>query len=98
MLFQSFLHSKETQLYISFLKIILLHYSVSQDSVHCSCAIQHVLISYLSYVKVAQLCLTLCDPMNYIAHQAPLSMGILQARILEWAAVPSSRGSSQPRD
>ena len=30
--------------------------------------------------------------------QAPLSMGILQARILEWVAVPSSRGSSQPRD
>ena len=25
-------------------------------------------------------------------------MGILQARILEWVAVPSSRGSSQPRD
>ena len=31
------------------------------------------------------------------AHQAPLSMGILQARILEWVAMPSSRGSSQPR-
>jgi len=30
--------------------------------------------------------------------QAPLSMGILQARILEWVAMPSSRGSSQPRD
>ena len=30
------------------------------------------------------------------AHQAPLSMGILQARILEWVAMPSSRGSSQP--
>ena len=28
--------------------------------------------------------------------QAPLSMGILQARILEWVAMPSSRGSSQP--
>ena len=26
------------------------------------------------------------------------SMGILQARILEWVAMPSSRGSSQPRD
>ena len=26
-----------------------------------------------------------------IAHQAPLSMGILQARILEWVAMPSSR-------
>ena len=25
-------------------------------------------------------------------------MGILQARILEWVAIPSSRGSSQPRD
>ena len=33
-----------------------------------------------------------------IAHQAPLSMGILQARIPEWIAMPSSRGSSWPRD
>ena len=32
------------------------------------------------------------------AHQAPLSKGILQARILEWVGKPSSRGSSQPRD
>ena len=43
-------------------------------------------------VKVAQLCPTLCDPMDCIVH------GILQARILEWVAVPFSRGSSQPRD
>ena len=33
-----------------------------------------------------------------VARQAPLSMGILQARMLEWVAMPSSRGSSQPRD
>ena len=33
-----------------------------------------------------------------VACQASLSMGILQARILEWVAMPSSRGSSQPRD
>ena len=33
-----------------------------------------------------------------VAHQVPLSMGILQARILKWVAMPSSRGSSQPRD
>ena len=33
-------------------------------------------------------CLTLCDPMNYTAHQAPLSMGILQARVLERVAMP----------
>ena len=43
-------------------------------------------------VKVAQSCLTLCDPMDYTIH------GILQARIWEWLAVPFSRGSSQPRD
>ena len=43
-------------------------------------------------MKVTQLCLTLCDPMNYIVH------GILQARILEWVAFPFSRGSSQPWD
>jgi len=43
-------------------------------------------------VKVAQLCLTLCDPMDCIVH------GVLQARILEWVAFPFSRGSSQPRD
>ena len=33
-----------------------------------------------------------------VAHQAPLSMGILQKRILEWVAMPTSRGSSWPRD
>ena len=43
-------------------------------------------------VKVAQSCPTLCDPMDCTVH------GILQARVLEGAAIPSSRGSSQPRD
>ena len=33
-----------------------------------------------------------------VARQAPLPMGILQARILGWVATPSSRGSSPPRD
>ena len=32
-------------------------------------------------VKVAQSCLTLCDPMDYTV------LGILQAIILEWAAI-----------
>ena len=32
------------------------------------------------------------------AHQASLSMGFLQTRILAWVAMPSSSGSSQPRD
>ena len=33
-----------------------------------------------------------------VAHEVPLSMGILQARILEWVAIAFSRGSSRPRD
>ena len=33
-----------------------------------------------------------------VTSQVPLSMGILQARTLEWVAMSSSRGSSQPRD
>ena len=45
---------------------------------------------------IAQSCPNSCDPMT-VARQAPLSIGILQARILEWVAMPSSRGSSQPR-
>ena len=43
-------------------------------------------------VKVTQLCLTLCDPMDYTVY------GILQARMLEWVAGPFSRVSSQTRD
>ena len=38
-------------------------------------------------VKVTQLCLTLCNPMDYTVQ------GILQARILEWVAYPFSSGS-----
>ena len=45
---------------------------------------------YQLKVKVTQSCPTLCDPMHYTVH------GILQARILEWVAIPLSRESSQP--
>ena len=51
-----------------------------------------VSFSKWSEVKVAQLCPTLCDPMDCTVH------GIVQARILEWVAFPFSSGSSQPRD
>ena len=43
-------------------------------------------------MRVAQLCPTLWDPVDYIVH------GILQARIVEWLAYPFSRGSSWPRN
>ena len=64
-------------------------YPLTWSAVHV-----HTQLTYILgvKVKVTQLCPTLCDPMDYTVH------GILQARILEWIAVPFSRGSSQPRD
>ena len=47
--------------------------------------------------EVAQTCPTLCDPVDCSPPGSSIH-GILQARILEWVAIPSSRGSSQPRD
>ena len=62
--------------------------------------IRSILISFSSvlkyftyeWVKTAQSCLTLCDPMDDTVHR------ILQARILEWVDIPFSRWFSQPKD
>ena len=48
-------------------------------------------------VLVAQLCPTLCNPMNCGLPGSSVH-GILQARILEWVAISFPRGSSLPRD
>ena len=48
-------------------------------------------------VLVAQPCPTLCDPRDCSPPGSSVH-GILQARILEWVAIPFSRGPSQPRD
>ena len=59
--------------------------------------------AYLTYMQseseseVAQLCLTLCDPMDCSLPGSSVH-GIFQARILEWVAISFSRGSSQPSD
>ena len=47
--------------------------------------------------EVAQLCLTLCDPVDCSPPGSSIH-GILHARILEWVAISFSRGSSWPRD
>ena len=44
-------------------------------------------------VLVAQSCLTLFDPMDWSSQDSSLH-GVLQARILEWVAIPFSRGCS----
>ena len=62
------------------------------DATACGFSGSAIFVAVVVKVKVAQSCLTLCDPMDYIIH------GILQVRILEWVAVPFSRVSSQPRD
>ena len=51
----------------------------------------------LCCAKSLQLCLTLCSPVD-CSPPGSFVHGILQARILEWVAVPSSMGSLWPRD
>ena len=79
-----------------------------QNSSYLSCHVLHVATTLLKYlllvtvsvcrtVLVAQSCLTLCDPMDCSLPGFSVH-GILQAGILEWTAIPFSRGTSQPRD
>ena len=80
------------------------------DSVLCSLLYCHwwgwwwkltLLLIYTSNicmcVVITQLCLTLCDPMDYSPSGSSVHR-ILQARIQEWVAIPFSKGSSQSRD
>ena len=59
-----------------------------------SCILTVVLtcISLMISESHSVVCPSICNPMDYSAY------GILQARILEWVAVPFLKGSSQPRD
>ena len=49
----------------------------------------------MKVVSITQSCLTVCNPMDCGLPGSSVH-GILQARILEWVAIPFSRGSSQP--
>ena len=62
----------------------------------CMRALPHVTGLCDSGVLVAQSCLTLCDPLDCSPPGSSVH-GILQARILEWIAMPFSRESSRPR-
>ena len=69
----------------------------------CVCVCVCMLLTYtdmyyiLECAKSLQLCLTLCDSMDHMVPDSSVH-GILQAGILEWVAISSSRGSFQPRD
>ena len=58
---------------------------------------RHLFLFSCVRAKLLQSCPTLCDPMDCRPPGSSVH-GILQARILEWVATPSSKGSSQPRD
>ena len=60
--------------------------SYSSQKIYCVCVLSH-----FSYVWLFVMPWT-------VAHQAPLSTGVLQARKLECVAMPSSRGPSPHRD
>ena len=74
----------------------------------CSCGLENsisnkTLLDPISHyngsmcAKSLQSCLTLCDPVH-CSPPASSVHGILQARILEWVAGPSSRASSWSRN
>ena len=58
--------------------------------INLPCACMHAVLSCFS-------CVWLFATLQTVARRASPSMGILQARTLEWVAMPFSRGSSQPR-
>ena len=57
----------------------------------------HCIVLWIVKVKVTQSCLTLCDSMDCYLPDSSVH-GVLQARTLEWVAIPFFRESSQPRD
>ena len=65
--------------------------------VHQSGHVACVCVCVCVCVLVAQLCPTLCDPMDYSPPDSSIH-GISQSRILEWVTIPFSWESSWPRD
>ena len=62
-----------------------------------TCSLTNDLLWKKVKMFITQSCPTLCDPMDCSPPGSSVH-GILSARILEWVAIPFSRGSSQARD
>ena len=91
-------HQPQLHTQTSFFQVLLL-LDLSHSFFSFS-AIHHLPFLYLHVCMCAellQLCPTLCDPMDCSPPGSSVR-GIFQARILEWVAMPSSRGSSHPMD
>ena len=73
-------------------------YTSAPSLMQCTGDFSHRLTcTMLAVVLVTQLCPILCDPTDCTLPGSSV-YGILQARILEWIAIPFSRGSFRPRD
>ena len=74
-----------------------LYFATRIKAVLIKCLSLYWIINSCMCAKSLQSCLTLCDPRNSSWPGFPVH-GILQASILKWVAMPSSRGSSRSRD
>ena len=77
---------------------------LSQSPKVCSVHLSLFLLIYTNGFKVFFILVKSLNHVQHfttpwtVVHQAPLSMGFFQAKVLEWVAIFSSRGSSWPRD
>ena len=78
-------------------KSLLQHHSSKASILQCS-AFLMVQFSYPYMTTGKTIALPIQTFVGKVALQSPLSTGILQARLLEWVAMPFSKGSSRPRD
>ena len=92
-----FLLNAFTHLPFNTLFFVCINYRNSlKSSSYCYKWLDFILF-FKSESEVTQSCPTLCDPMD-CSLQGSSVHRILQAGILEWVALPSSRGSSWPKD
>ena len=92
-MFDTFLEKKNKPLYLLGCLYFHVHFRISLSiSILSFIRIMIGIVMNLLIVLVAQSCLTVCDPMGCSLPGSSVH-GILQARILEWVAMPFSRGS-----
>ena len=70
---------------------------LQSDAESCVCVCVCVCVYSVWCVLVTRSCPTLCNPMNCSSPDSSVH-GILQVRILEWVAIPLSKGSSRTKD
>ena len=91
-------HTQRYKLHSNKYSMISIHFSSLELQI--TCGNNEKILKYntvhVPCFAYTQLCTTLCDSMDCSPPGSSVN-GILQARVLEWFAMPSSRGSPQPR-